>query len=221
MSAQLTEEARFYWLLTAVLASRRPPNELVEDELFLKRGQRICYYIARGTDYDPEDMFQEASIKVWMFLSKLMQDDEPEVQLSFADVNAFFNWYTKIADRLRIDYFRKHGKRQEREVSLSENIAAALTVAAGGASPYADYVISEFEASLKNLPWGHQEAFRLKREGFSYEDIMVKLNTAGIKCTNKVTVRNWVMQALEFFDDDHSPEVKKVHSPRVKKAAGR
>lgn len=221
MSAQLTEEARFYWLLMAVLASRKPPNELVEDELFLKRGQRICYYIARGTDYDPEDMFQDACIKVWTFLSKLMQDDEPEVQLSFADVNAFFNWYIQIAARLRVDYFRKHNKRQAREVSLSENIAAALTVAAGGASPYADYVVSEFEASLEKLPWGHQEAFRLKREGFSYEDIMVMLNVAGIKCTNKVTVRNWVMHALQILEEDHSPKVKKVHSPRVKKIAGR
>jgi hypothetical protein len=50
---------------------------------------------------------------------------------------------------------------------------------------------------------------------------MVKLNAAGIKCTNKVTVRNWVMQALEFFEDEHSPEVKKVHSPKVKKVVGK
>jgi DNA-directed RNA polymerase specialized sigma24 family protein len=209
MNYQQSEVARFYWLLMEVLAGRRLPAELLEDSLFLSRAGRICRHIARGTYYDPLDMFQDACVKLLTFFSKPRGDDEADRKISFEDVNSFFKLYVAIAGNLLTDYFRKNGKRYEQEVSLSANIAAALKVAAPGASPYDDCLFSEFAECLKTLPKCRQQAIALRQKGFSYEQITVKLG--GKKKLSKVAIRNWVVEALdEFFEDNHSQKAKKV-----------
>ncbi|HEX8474632.1 MAG TPA: RNA polymerase sigma factor [Pyrinomonadaceae bacterium] len=209
MSFQQWEEVRFYWRLMEVLDGRKPPDVLVEDDVYLKRGGRICRSIARGTSYDPQDMFQDVCVRILLYFSKSRQDNDPEKTISFDDVNAFFKFYVTVAGNLLTDYFRKHGKRQNQEVSLSANIADALTVAAPGLSPYAECFFKEFAESLKRLPEHKRRAVELRQEGYSYEEIAVTLNRERIKCT-KVAVRNWVMEALAYFTDSPAPRVRKV-----------
>lgn len=215
MNSQEIEEARFFLLLMEVLAGRRPPEDLLEPDLFQKRGLRICYCITRNTSYEPLDMFQDVCVRLLSFLGKYTAVNYSGKEISFEDVEAFFKFYVTIAGHLLTDYFRRDGKRHDQEVSLSENIAAALTIAAPGASPYEKCLISEFADSVRLLPESHLQALDLWNQGHSCEEIRVKLR---LSCT-KVTVRNWIMEALDNFErDSQSPKLKKRVGLKARRA---
>lgn len=196
------ERLTFYWLLLEVLVGRKPIADLLAHEEFLKRGERICRYLAKkylasGASYDWRELFQDACVKVLKFGNRLVPSNIP-------DEAAFFRWFFVLVRNLLRDEARKNGKRRELEMSLSDDELKALKVADPGIGPEGDCLLSEFRDFTKDLPEEYRRAIELRQEGRSYEEIAVIL-----KCT-KVTVRNRVKNSLDdFFADDPAHSIKK------------
>jgi RNA polymerase sigma factor (sigma-70 family) len=177
----------FALLLLKVLARRKPVADLISHPEFLKRSKGICNSLARGTSYNPEDMFQDLCVKMLNYGVMLLPRNIP-------DEGAFFRWLLVVARNLLNDYFRKNGKRLRREVSLGDILPEALEIADPGRGPERDCLLEEFELFLRALPDRTRRAIALRGEGLTYDDIGDEIG-----CSN-VTARKIIRDAYaEFF----------------------
>jgi RNA polymerase sigma factor (sigma-70 family) len=102
------KKANFRALFSEVKASRKPANDLLEDEYFLSRGQRIC----SSKEHDPEnakDLFQEAclrALKSWKASEAVNGNIENEED--------FFAWFDAVARNRCRDEGRKKKRQQKR-----------------------------------------------------------------------------------------------------------
>lgn len=193
MNLQKRSELNFYWLLLQVLAGRGPLADLVSHPVFLDRGQRICRYLARGTSYEPEELFQDLCLKLLSSGAMPRLDKTP-------NENAYFRWLLVLVLNMRRDYFRGNGKFRRQEVPLSDILPEVLYVADPGLSPELEARLNEFAALAETLPENTQRVIKLRQEGLTYEEIARILTSDGIKCSD-VTVRKWFRDSLDAFFD--------------------
>jgi RNA polymerase sigma factor (sigma-70 family) len=208
MNAQKRSELNFYWLLLQVLAGRSPINDLISHTVFLDRAQRICNWLARGTSYDPKDMFQDLCLKLLMSGVRLCPDNIPNEK-------AFFNWLFVLALNMRRDDLRRNGKLRHQEVSLSDILPEALSIIDPGISPEGDCLLSEFAQFSETLPEKTRRALALRQQGITYDKIAEILSRDDAKSMTNVTVRKWVRDSLETFFEGRN---KAVDRKPVRKA---
>jgi len=192
MTLQKRSELNFFCLLLQVLVRRKAVAELVSHPVFLDRGQRICFYLARGTSYETEELFQDLCLKLLTTGAMPRAEQTP-------NEDAYFRWLFVLVLNMRNDYFRRNGKRRQ-EVSLSEIMLGALAVADPGGGPELECCFAEFAEFAENAPKEIRRIIELRRDGFTYEAIAKKLSSPGVKYTD-VTVRKRFRDSLKAFFD--------------------
>ena len=208
MDTQKRSDENFNTLLRRVLNGLAPAADLVSDQTFLDRSQRICNWLSRGTSYSPDDLFQDVCVKLLKSGARLCPDNIP-------GESAFFSWLFVLTLNLRRDYYRRNGRDRQREVSLDEFLSEALSIADPDAGPEVECLRGEFDAFIETLPERARRAIVLRRQGLTYDKIAEVLSRDD-KSVTSVTVRKWVLDALTAFSEGRiAPEVRKVAGKAV------
>jgi RNA polymerase sigma factor (sigma-70 family) len=193
MDLQQRSEPRFNDLLSAVFKRRRPHADRLAHPMFRERGLGICYYLARGTSCEPEDLFQDLRLKLLKSGAMPLPDKTP-------DEDAYFRWLFKVVLRMRIDYFRSNRTRLQQEVPLGDILPRAAEIPdLGLTGPELDALLGEFAEYAAKLPDKIRRVIELRQEGLTYKAIAEVLTSDGEPCS-EVAVRKWFKDCLkEFF----------------------
>lgn len=194
MKTALRAEKEFNETLRSILAGKQGVGSLLEHPEFELIGRRFCSRFKSNGEWDAEDLYQEACLRVLKWSGKLSPDNIP-------DEEAFFSWLFKVVQNVYRSKLRK-----------SKAVSHLRKIEAGGDSRPAEELIipdlsinldnevllKEFEMFSRVLPKERLRSLMLWFEDRSYREIAVILNSEGIRCSH-TTVRHWVDDAFTSF----------------------
>ncbi|HKU76870.1 MAG TPA: sigma-70 family RNA polymerase sigma factor [Pyrinomonadaceae bacterium] len=166
-------------------------DRLYEFHKFQKRliryCNRFCFKIFHGA-YGPEDLFQEALIKVWKYRSELLKPGNIMTE------REFFGWLFVLTMRLHYSRVRQFRKNRLRDSNPFEE----LDIPASDDDTEAKYFLRRFLGFITRYPEVHQAVIKLWLQGYTYRDIEDKLKGTPSSCSH-VTVGNWVKTSIDEF----------------------
>src|SRR5260221_2611621 len=144
-----------------LFASSEEIEEYLDSVEFLNRGQRICRWVVRGTNFEGTALFSDAYLKARRSV------DRPSF-LNVEDEKGFYKIFFILSLNLLHDRFRK--ARKERSL-FSDLSRAAFTKPDPTVDLEEERLIGEFMDALKKLPDERRRAIMLRREGYTYRQI--------------------------------------------------
>lgn len=151
-------------------------NESAFTEVFFLYSGRIHAYLLRKVQSEAiaREMLQDVFLKLWIYREALKKVHSPRAYL-----------YRIVANHLQ-DHFRKLGReRRMHQHLLQANPAQESTTEA-------DLYFSEtsriYEATIRGLSPQRRNIYMLRQEGFSYEEIAVKLGISPNTVKNQLII---------------------------------
>lgn len=173
----------------------RSIDEFYEHPVIQRKLRSFCYsfpFRDFGDAYGPEDLYQDACMKLWKCRSKLVKPG------NIMSEQGFFCWLFVLtrnqyySRRRQLNRLGNHGWLHD-ETPIED-----LVIAAPDDGKEGKYFLNRFLSFIKQYPEERRHVLKLWLQGYSYREIEKRLKGTPFRCSH-VTVRNWVMASLDAF----------------------
>ena len=181
------EYQSFFEALSEFLAGRKPVSVLLDNSEFRSRLEGMCYHFERERD-KALDLFQDACVR-------LMTYEHAIHKVRGENTEQFFSWLFVLVRHLWLDTRTRDNDSRQR---IADTAIEDLQLEDPGLNPEAQCLWGEFTDFKKTLPYTHRRAIELHLSGFSLRQIAKILRREGYDYSH-VMVKLWISHAHRDF----------------------